>query len=433
MRISRPSRSSAPGLNHPFRAALAGIVVWMVGCDVARPKVDDYRNYPSVRNELSPELAQMLLQDYARSATQEIDVAMGEILDGTDDPVTVANAMRFRTAAVSEVRRAALRINPIAAAVDSWVLQVQLRTFFRDGDGTEALGDRAEVVDRMLAAIGMDLDVALDRMLLDRDLAESLILDLASEHAITSLTIARPSAISPVAREDDRLRTLMDSVATFEFIAGAAYHRLGSALDDFPQDLRWQADLAVRQLLDDESVDQALSSLDLLDLEMQAVHGAIREIPVSLEDKGDSIVASIERLSQDAMDEVTEVVDDGFDRMLVLVQQERVAVQEDFERQRLETIEILQLERELVLAAVGEEREALVRGVAAERDNTMDALRSMVASESRSAIEAAQDTAVEIVDRAIGGLRLIVGAGFGGLVIFGLVLVLMLRRIGRAA
>ena len=247
------------------------------------------------------------------------------------------------------------------------------------------------------------------------------------------ITIARPSAISPVAREDDRLRTLMDSVATFEFIAGAAYYRLGSALDDFPQDLRWQADFAVRQVLDDDAVDRALSSLDLLDLEMQAVHGAIREIPVSLEDKGDSIVASIERLSQDAMDEVTEVVDDGFDRMLVLVQQERVAVQEDFERQRLETIEILQSERELVLAAVGEEREALVRGVAAERDNTMDALRAMVASESGSAIEAAQETAVDIVDRAIGGLRLIVGAGFGGLVIFGLVLVLMLRRIGRAA
>lgn len=94
---------------------------------------------------------------------------------------------------------------------------------------------------------------------------------------------------------------------------------------------------------------------------------------------------------------------------------------------------LVQQERDLVPAAVGEERAALVQGVAAEHDKTMDALRAMVASGSGSAIEAAQDTAVEIVDRAIGGLRLIVGAGFGGLVIFGLVLVLMLRRVGCAA
>jgi hypothetical protein len=132
------------------------------------------------------------------------------------------------------------------------------------------------------------------------------------------------------------------------------------------------------------------------------------------------------------MDEVAVVVDDGFDRMLVLVREERVEAQKDIERQRLETIETLQTERELVLEAVSQEREALVRGVAVERDNTMDSLRELVASEAETAIAAAQFTAVEIVDRAIGGLRLVVGAGFGGLVIFGVVLILMVRRIGRS-
>jgi hypothetical protein len=432
MRISRSSEYVPAGFGLIFRAVTVGFVVWTAGCDVTRPKVEDYGDYESVRDELSPELAQVLLQDYATAAGQAVDLAMLEILEDAEEPEVVANAMRFRSAAVSEIRRSALRINPIVAALDSWVLYEQLDRFLRSGGGIEALGDRADVIERMLGAIEFDLDIALDRMLADRELAKLQVDALVERHRITSLTLARPSAISPVARDDARLRTLMDSVATFEFVAGAAYHRLGSALDDFPEDLRWQADLAMRRVLDDERVVGALTSLDRLDLEMRAVDDAIREIPVSLDMKGDAIVASIERLTRDAMDEVAVVVDDGFDRMLVLVREERVEAQKDIERQRLETIETLQTERELVLEAVSQEREALVRGVAVERDNTMDSLRELVASEAETAIAAAQFTAVEIVDRAIGGLRLVVGAGFGGLVIFGVVLILMVRRIGRS-
>lgn len=432
MRISRPSAFGSAGFGALVPTIMVGFAIWLVGCDTTRPNVDDYREYESVRDELSPELAQILLQEYATAVGQTIDLAMLEILDGTTDPTVIANAMRFRSAAVAEVRRAALRINPIVGALDSWVLYEQLDRFLRTAGGTAALGDRADVIDRMLERIEADLEITLDRMLVDRDLAKSQVDALVAAQEITSLTLARPSAIAPVARDDARLRTLMDSVATFEFLASAAYHRLGSALDDFPEDLRWQVDLSMRRLLDDEAIKEALTSLDRLDHEMKNVHESIGGLSKSLDAEGDLIVASIQMLTQDAMDEVAFVVDDGFDRMLVLVEQERIEAQKDIERQRLETIEVLRTERELVLEAVSQEREALVRGVAVERDNTMDALRELVASEAETAIAAAQFTAVEIVDRAIGGLRLIVGAGFGGLVIFGVVLILLVHRIGRS-
>ena len=283
----------------------------------------------------------------------------------------------------------------------------------------------------MLGTIEFDLDIALERMLVDRELAKAQVDALVGRHEITSLTLPRPSAISPVARDDARLRTLMDSVATFEFVASAAYHRLGSALDDFPEDLRWEIDLAVRRMLDDERVDQALVSLDRLDLDMRAVDDAIREIPISLDMKGDAIVRSIQTLTQDAMDEVAFVVDDGFDRMLVLVQQERIEAQKDIERQRLETIEVLRTERELVLEAVTQEREALVSGVAAERDKTMDSLRELVASEAEAAIEIARVTAVEVIDRVFVGMLVIGGVGLLAIVIAAIIMIVMIRRLGR--
>ena len=373
----------------------------------------------------------MLLQDFATAAGQAVDLAMLEVLEGTDDPEIVGNAMRFRSAAVSEIRRAALRINPIVAALDSWVLYEQLERFLRSGGGIEALGDRPDVIERMLGTIEFDLDIALERMLVDRELAKAQVDALVGRHEITSLTLPRPSAISPVARDDARLRTLMDSVATFEFVASAAYHRLGSALDDFPEDLRWEIDLAVRRMLDDERVDQALVSLDRLDLDMRAVDDAIREIPISLDMKGDAIVRSIQTLTQDAMDEVAFVVDDGFDRMLVLVEKERIEAQKDIERQRLETIEVLRTERELVLEAVSEEREALVSGVAAERDKTMDSLRELVASEAEAAIEIARVTAVEVIDRVFVGMLVIGGVGLLAIVIAAIIMIVMIRRLGR--
>ncbi|MCP4837078.1 MAG: hypothetical protein GY895_20200 [Phycisphaera sp.] len=411
---------------------MVGFAIWLVGCDTTRPKVDDYREYESVRDELSPELAQILLQEYATSVGQAIDLAMLEILDGTTDPTVIANALRFRSAAVAEVRRAALRINPIVGALDSWVLYEQLDRFLRTAGGTAALGDRADVIDRMLETIESDLEITLDRMLVDRDLAKSQVDALVAAQEITSLTLARPSAIAPVARDDARLRTLMDSVATFEFLASAAYHRLGSALDDFPEDLRWQVDLSMRRLLDDEAIKEALTSLDRLDHEMKTVHESIDGLSESLDAEGDLIVASIQMLTQDAMDEVAFVVDDGFDRMLVLVEQERIEAQKEIERQRLETIEVLQAERKLVLEAVSEEREALVRGVAAERDNTMDSLRELVATEAEAAIAVAQVTAMEVVNRLFVGLLVLAGVGLLVVAVPAVVMVFMIRRIGRA-
>lgn len=431
MRIWRSTESDRAEFGRVLFAIVVGFSIWTTGCDTTRPKVDDYRQYEAVRDELSPELAQILLQEYATAAGQAIDLAMLEILDGTDDPEIVSNAMRFRSAAVSEVRRSALRINPIVAALDSWVLYEQLDRYLREGGGIEALGDRPDVIERMLGTIDVDLEIVLDRMLSDRELAQSQVDALVDAHEITSLTLARPSAISPVAREDARLRTLMDTVATFEFVAGAAYHRLGSALDDFPEDLRWEIDLAVRRMLDDDAVGKAMISLDRLDLEMKAVHEAIEEISNSLDQEGDLIVGSIENLTQDAMDEVAFVVDDGFDRMLVLVEHERIEAQKDIERQRLETIEVIQSERAIVLETLAQEREALVLGVSEERDKTMDALRELVATEAEAAIEIARVTAVEVIDRVFVGMLVIGSVGLLAIIIAATIMIVMIRRLGR--
>lgn len=109
----------------PFWAVLGRVtlvlaVIWVLpisGCNMTKPTVKRFDAYPAIRDELSPELAQLLLQDYSASATSGVDQAMREIVDLSDDPEVIDHALRFRAAAVSEIRRAALRVDPIAGAL----------------------------------------------------------------------------------------------------------------------------------------------------------------------------------------------------------------------------------------------------------------------------------------------------------------------------
>ncbi|MDG2020739.1 MAG: hypothetical protein P8J59_02185 [Phycisphaerales bacterium] len=405
-------------------------VVWITsisGCNMTKPTVKRFDAYPAIRDDLSPELAQLLLQDYSASATSVVDQAMEEILEVSDDPEMIDHALRFRAAAVSEIRRAALRVNPVAGALDSWVLLEQLRTFLFDGPGKTAFKGQMEIIDRMMARLDRDLDIAVERMLEDRELAEATVDSFADTHLISSLNLARPSVISPVANDDARLRTLMDSVASFDFLANAAYYRLGAAIDDLPQDLRWQSEIVIREVFADPRVAEAIKSLDELDGQMQNVGIAIEAIPTSLDENGEGIVKSIEFLSQKATDEVAVTVEEGVERIGEIAEAERLGAQRDIERQRLETIEVLQAEREVVLEAIAKERMALVEDLSRERDVTIKMLQDMIASQTDTAIEGAGNRAETAIDRAIGGMLLVVGVGLGGVIIV-VVLMRFLRR-----
>ena len=425
----------------PFWAVLGRVtlvlaVIWVLpisGCNMTKPTVKRFDAYPAIRDELSPELAQLLLQDYSASATSGVDQAMREIVDLSDDPEVIDHALRFRAAAVSEIRRAALRVDPIAGALDSWVLLEQLRAFLFDGPGKTAFKGQMGVIDRMMATLDRDLDIAVERMLEDRELAEATVDSFADIHPISSFNLARPSVISPVANDDARLRTLMDSVASFDFLANAAYYRLGAAIDDLPQDLRWQSEIVIREIFADPRIADAISSLDELDGHMRDIGIAIDGIPRALDENGEEIVESVQFLSRQATDEIAATVGNGVERIGEIAESERVGAQRDIERQRLETIEVLQAERELILEAIADERVALVEDFSRERDVTIKMLQDMITSQTDTAIEAAGGRAETAIDRAINGMLVVVGVGFGGAVIIMFGLTLFIRRSVRSA
>ena len=109
-----------------------------------------------------------------------------------------------------------------------------------------------------------------------------------------------------------------------------------------------------------------------------------------------------------------------------------MGAQRDIERQRLETIEVLEAEREVVLEAITKQRVALVEDLSRERDVTIKMLQDMIATQSDTAIEGAGNRAETAIDRAIRGMLLVVGVGLGGVVIIMVVLTRFLRRPARS-
>jgi len=87
----------------------------------------------------------------------------------------------------------------------------------------------------------------------------------------------------------------------------------------------------------------------------------------------------------------------------------------EIDRQRLETIEVIQGEREIILETVAAERETILEAVSMEREAVMTELRSMVLDETSGALAGVGETANSAVDRVISGIQNTVLLGLLGL------------------
>jgi hypothetical protein len=225
----------------------------------------------------------------------------------------------------------------------------------------------------------------------------------------------------------------MDAVASFEFLAHAAYYRLGAAIDDLPRDLRWQSEMVVRDVLEDPRVAEAIKSLDALDGDMRSVAQAISEMPASLDSNGGAIVASITTATQTAMTEALAGIALERAAITAAIREERLAAQVDIERQRLETIEVLQAERALVLKVVTAEREAIEAAIARERVAVMTDFREMISEETVTAADTIRNAADASIDRAMGWLFIGILLATVGAVVAGVVLIFVARQSRRPA
>lgn len=315
------------------------VAIPLAACTPRGRQVQGVENYPMVRSDLDLEVAQLLMQEYVASAVDLVRSGVDAIVVKTMNEDQRRNLRSFENAAIDGIRRAGLRLQPIPAAYDSWILLEQLEGFVGSEAGAAAFGSHRDSLATMLDRIEVCFHEAIDQIIVDRDAARTgRIATWVEEHPITTVDLSRISPLVVVAEDTDRIGDTFEVLASTQFIANAAYARLHEALISLPDDVRRRLESAIQGVLREPAVAAALIGLARLGDGMKELAAAVEELDRGLEGKldrlSDGIASEIDRQRQDT---------------IVALQAERVAVSELLLRQEERLVVTLDRQVDAVL------------------------------------------------------------------------------------
>jgi hypothetical protein len=359
-----------------IRLALLLPALALPACMPQGRPVEDYSRYDFIRNDLSPEVAQLLMQEYTATACDYFDRGVGAVAAAQTDAEIAENVERFRDAGLTAIRRAGWRLQPVGAAFDSVILFDQMTAFLQSDEAKDAFGPARERLVEVLARIRPLADEVMEKVAVDAATArEDLVSTWVRENPLDGIELVRMSPLLRVADQTDRINDPLQTIARVQFNASAAYARLNEALLALPADVRRQIETVVRGVMREPLLVNALVGLARLGDGMKETGEALSAIDRHIDDHRDAVLA-------------------------------------DIERQRIATIEAIAAERAVILEAVAAERSAVLAAISAEREEVLEAVDRQV----DKALDRTDSLVATSVDRVVGGVtdgiaRILTGLG----------------------
>ena len=359
-----------------IRLALLLPALALPACMPQGRPVEDYSRYDFIRNDLSPEVAQLLMQEYTATACDYFDRGVGAVAAAQTDAEIAENVERFRDAGLTAIRRAGWRLQPVGAAFDSVILFDQMTAFLQSDEAKDAFGPAREGLVEVLARIRPLADEVMEKVAADAATArEDLVSTWVRENPLDGIELVRMSPLLRVADQTDRINDPLQTIARVQFSASAAYARLNEALLALPADVRRQIETVVRGVMREPLLVNALVGLARLGDGMKETGEALSAIDRHIDDHRDVVLA-------------------------------------DLERQRIAIIDAIGVERAMILEAVAAERTAVLAAIAAEREEILAAVDVQV----DKALDRTDSLVTTSVDRVVGGVtdgiaRILTGLG----------------------
>jgi hypothetical protein len=299
----------------------------------------------------------------------------------TGDPQERVRILRFKSNAVTQIQKAFLRQDPVAALIDGWALLEQMDLYL-DTLGNSPAEVQLETLARAKFSQMRQRLEQLGRQITgksDLSIARGRIRAWAAANPLRGSLDARPSPEPLLAAEEELsgqppLRFLTSAVEQMQDLLD----RSQLPAQYLPKQVSWQTDALVRELLTDPT---ALSSRN--------AEGSIG-----------GAVASLLRLSES---------------MPVLIDRERSAMTQALNVQRLEVQGFVESERKAVTAQLESEGQRVFESIEQERRE--------VTRDAQQIVNGAVDRAFDRVER----LMLIALVGLGALVCVGIVVFQLTR------
>lgn len=334
-----------------FPVFLLGICCWlftgMAGCSGRTGQLDDYAKFEAIRNDLSPEVAQMLMSEFAISAESMIQSRIRRIVESQSDGEVIRSVQSFGDGLLEGIRHSGWRLQPVGAAFDSLVFLEQVEGFIRTRKAKVALGPALPAIETLVGDLDDLLRLSVDEFLAEEGVYPEMTQVWVEANPIKEIDLVRPSPIPEVAEEATRqITSAMIAVADVDFTLNSMYNRLNTALAAIPQDVRHQMERAIRSIMRESLVVNALVGFSRL---------------------GDGMKETALAIS-------------GVDERLGRMQQ---AILEEVDRQRLETVKLL------------------AEAVALERQAVMADVQAVIQTELSGGISDLGDRTDQVVDRAM--------------------------------
>jgi hypothetical protein len=320
----------------------------------------------------------VLLHGYLRWFTAQIVAAADAVQTNEDDLEIRESAIRLKLGAIPSMQAAVFQREPLAALTDAWALTMALDSFVSAGNGKELFGASQPTVVETMGKLEAEIRTIVQNVVgrqkteevqpvLERWVLENPIRDLSLGMRAAGL---RASATASAALGTGGLQ----AVASIDETARDLSDRLTLYAEQLPHEARWQGELLLVE-----------AQHELLSRPFENVDAVTRDIAL--------IETDIDRLTGFAL-ATPELVASERSLLLAALENERRAVLDSVDRQRIDTLAVLQGEREAILAALEEFRRASFDSIESETDRSLgriDAFRTDTLDRIGGATQAAID------------------------------------------
>jgi hypothetical protein len=378
------------------RVVTIAALVWASLVSAGCPKVPTQSAAMEAAPEVTISAQQLQMRDYetGRRFAATIAFAADSIETVAATPQVRMRALRWKVAAIPQAQDAALRTDPLVAAIDLAAFSVQQRDYFTTGEGKDAFGAQqpiaVQAADSMVAQILRELERSVRSGELKPGVRDTLAA-WAARNPIRGPGMARISILG------SRWGAIGLSDASLSATAGSIDRtmtlvtlRLSYLNESLAEQMRWNAHLMVDEAVTEPGGDSLYRSTQMT---MREVGGFAAIAP-------DVLARERSALS-------------------VTLDHERVLAFADVDRQRVEAMKDIDRQRTALQAALRDERIALMADVDRERIATMRSADSLVTN----AIARSESALRRLVWEAMGGALVAVA-------VLGAVGVAVMRRRG---
>ena len=326
-------------------AAILAACLLAGACTTTSPSRSTLQQKVGASGGISSSELRLRLYEMPQRLGGVLETAADRIRAQSADPAVRRRALLWKAEAIPALYTAALRPDPLAGALDLWVLLYQMDFDYESGTAKSAFGPQQAIAVDALKKMLEIFEATAAPLYPDHGAYlrhQADVRAFARAHPLESSFASRETVVTELARfsVDENAGTLAAVGQATDTLADISL-RLNAYVTLVPEVARWQAELAAEDVTGRENLGGTLD-------DVHTIAGAA--------DRANALLADVPGAARQAAGPMRELLDQQRAEMIAAVDREREAM-----------TGFITSERQAALAAVSEERKAALESVSAER------------------------------------------------------------------